>query len=155
MILLKFCLWVRHSCNNKIKQSLSKFFFLSQFVNWVAWGQARFEAWGVDTSPSYLLFQTLLPLFWTLICMIWMELTRTNVVFSRIAMVLFLRRNKSSRNDLEIYEDFCGIYKKYWRKNQPEEWREEPTSPPRAPPWTRLAGLWGPRSSAASNSSSI
>ena len=23
-----------------------------------------------DTSPSYLLFQTLLPLFWTLICMI-------------------------------------------------------------------------------------
>jgi len=25
---------------------------------------------GVDTSPSYLLFQTLLPLFWTLTCMI-------------------------------------------------------------------------------------
>ena len=24
----------------------------------------------VDTSPTYLLFQTLLPLFWTLICMI-------------------------------------------------------------------------------------
>ena len=65
-----------------------------------------FKLGGVDTSPSYLLFQTLLPLFWTLICMIWMELTRTNVVFSRIAMVLFLRRNKSSRNDLEIYEDF-------------------------------------------------
>ena len=42
VILLKFWLWVRHSCNNKIKQSLSKFFFLSQFVNWVAWGQARF-----------------------------------------------------------------------------------------------------------------
>jgi len=65
-----------------------------------------FKLGGVDTSPSYLLFQTLLPLFWTLICMIWMELTRTNAVFSRIAMVLFLRRNKSSRNDLEIYEDF-------------------------------------------------
>ncbi len=42
-----------------------------------------------DTSPSYLLFQTLLPLFWTLTCMIWMELTRTDVVFNRIAMVLF------------------------------------------------------------------
>ena len=42
-----------------------------------------------DTSPSYLLFQTLLPLFWTLTCMIWMELTRTASVFSRIAMVLF------------------------------------------------------------------
>ena len=26
--------------------------------------------WAADTSPSYLLFQTLLPLFWTLICMI-------------------------------------------------------------------------------------
>ena len=58
MILLKFCLWVRHSCNNKIKQSLSKFFFLSQFVNWVAWGQARSLAWGswyvsiVSTFPN-------------------------------------------------------------------------------------------------------
>ena len=40
-------------------------------------------------SPSYLLFQTLLPLFWTLTCMIWMELTRTDAVFSRIAMMLF------------------------------------------------------------------
>ena len=37
----------------------------------------------------YLLFQTLLPLFWTLTCMIWMELTRTDAVFSRIAMMLF------------------------------------------------------------------
>ena len=29
-----------------------------------------FKPGGVDTSPSYLLFQTLLPLFWTLTCMI-------------------------------------------------------------------------------------
>ena len=65
-----------------------------------------FKLGGVDTSPSYLLFQTLLPLFWTLICMIWMELTRTDAVFSRIAMVLFLCRNKSSRNVLKIYGDF-------------------------------------------------
>ena len=42
VILLKFWLWVRHSCNNKIKQSSSKFFFcLFQFVNWITWGQAR------------------------------------------------------------------------------------------------------------------
>ena len=60
---------------------------------------------GVDTSPSYLLFQTLLTLFWTLICMIWMELTRTDAVFSRTAMVLYLCRNKSSRNDLKIHGD--------------------------------------------------
>ena len=55
-------------------------------------------------SPSYLLFQTLLPLFWTLTCMIWMELTRTDVVFSRLSMVLFMCRNKSSRNDLKLHE---------------------------------------------------
>ena len=42
-----------------------------------------------DTYPSYLLFQTLLPLFWTLSCMIRMEQTRTDVVFSRIVMMLF------------------------------------------------------------------
>ena len=61
---------------------------------------------GADTSPSYLLFQTLLPLFWTLTCMIWMELTRTDVVFCRIAMVLFMCRNKSSQNDLKLHETY-------------------------------------------------
>ena len=30
----------------------------------------RFKLGGVDTSPMYLLFQTLLSLFWTLTCMI-------------------------------------------------------------------------------------
>ena len=65
-----------------------------------------FKLGGVDTSPSYILFRTLLPLFWTLICMIWMELTRTDADFSRIGMVLVLFRNKSSRNVLKIYGDF-------------------------------------------------
>ena len=46
----------------------------------------RFKLGGVDTSPLYLLFQTILPLFWTLICMIWMELTRTDAIFSRICV---------------------------------------------------------------------
>ena len=47
-----------------------------------------------------------------------MELTRTDAVFSRIAMVLFLCRNKSSMNDLKLHEEyFCNI-KKYRRKNQ-------------------------------------
>ena len=41
-----------------------------------------------------------------------MELTRTDAVFSRIAMVLFLCRNKSSQNDLKIKENIFGIYKK-------------------------------------------
>ena len=38
-----------------------------------------------------------------------MELTRTHVVFSRIAMVLFMCRNKSSRNDLKLH----GTY--FWK----------------------------------------
>ena len=46
--------------------------------------------WRSDTSPTYLLFQTLLPLFWTLTCMIRMKLTWTDAVFSRTAMVLFI-----------------------------------------------------------------
>ena len=84
-----------------------------------------------------------------------MELTRTNAVFSRIAMVLFLRRNKILGMTWIFTRIFCGIYKKYWRKNQPEEWSEEPTSSPVAAPWPRLAGLWGPRGSTATNPSSI
>ena len=65
----------------------------------------------IDMSPSYLLFQTLLPLFWTLICMIWMELTRTDVVFSRIALVLFLCRNKVLGMTWNFTENIFGIKK--------------------------------------------
>ena len=110
-----------------------------------------------DTFPSYLLFQTLLTLFWTLTCMIWMELTRTNVVFSRIAIVLILCRNKSSQNDLKTTEIIFGIYKKYWRKNQcqgptpyPWGWGRAPL--PRGPPVatptstpTPYIRVWGER----------
>ena len=38
-----------------------------------------------------------------------MELTRTDAVFSSIAMVLFMCRNKSSRNDLKLH----GTY--FWK----------------------------------------
>ena len=34
-----------------------------------------------------------------------MELTRTNAIFSKIAMVLFLCRSKRSRNDLKLHGD--------------------------------------------------
>ena len=77
--------------------------FHSYHLSTIAKSVRESRVLGVDTSPSYLLFQTLFPLVWTLTCMIWMELTRTDVVFSRIAMVLFLCRNKSSRNDLQIH----------------------------------------------------
>src|SRR3954467_3125113 len=42
-----------------------------------------------DTSQMYLLFQTLLLLFWLHPCMIWTKLTRTDVVFSRATNVVF------------------------------------------------------------------
>ena len=41
-----------------------------------------------------------------------MELTRTDAVFSRIAMVLFLCRNKSSRNDLKLHGDY------FWKQQK-------------------------------------
>ena len=92
-----------HIYNNKSKQSLSKFFFITFSLSTeLLEDKQRFKLGGVDTSPTYLLFQTLLPLFWTLTCMIWMELTRTDAVFSRTAMVLFLCRIKSSQNRLKI-----------------------------------------------------
>src|SRR3954469_12470647 len=42
-----------------------------------------------DTSQTYLLFQTLLLLFWLHSCMIWTKLTQTDVVFSRAAIAVF------------------------------------------------------------------
>ena len=48
--------------------------------------------------------------------MIWLELTWTEAVFSRTTVVLFLCRNKSSRNALKINGDFSGKYKKYWNE---------------------------------------
>ena len=88
------------------KEFVKVFFITFSLSTELLEDKQRFKLGGVDTSPSYLLFQTLLPLFWTLTCMIWMELTRTDAVFSRIAMVLFLCRNKSSRNDLKINGDY-------------------------------------------------
>src|SRR3954467_14574245 len=44
---------------------------------------------GVDTSQTYLLFQTLLLLFWLHSCIIWTKLTRTDAVFSRATSVVF------------------------------------------------------------------
>ena len=113
--------------SNRVRKS---FYFLSfSFSTELLEDKQGFKLGGVDTSPSYLLFQTLLPLFWTLICMIWMELTRTNAVFSRIAMVLFLCRNKSSRNVLKIYGDFFWNKENYLRKDPPEEVDQWATSP--------------------------
>src|ERR1043165_6233458 len=42
-----------------------------------------------DMSQTYLLFQTLLLLFWRHSCMIWTKLTRTDAVFSRATSAVF------------------------------------------------------------------
>ena len=74
-----------------------------------------------------------------------MELTRTNAVFSRIAMVLFLCRNKSSQNDLELHGDtFQKIIKNTGERIKargltpfPRGWGRAsplPRGPPGAPP---------------------
>ena len=52
--------------------------------------------------------------------MIRLELTQTNVVFSRTTVVFVLCRNKSSQNAMKINGEFSGKYKKYWHKNLPE-----------------------------------
>src|SRR4051812_5202043 len=72
-----------------------------------------------------------------------MELTRTDAVFSRLSMVLFMCRNKSSRNDLKLH----GTY--FWKilkilEEESTSWghtlstrvgaRPLPHGPPDAPP---------------------
>ena len=141
--------------SNRVPKSFPLFFF--SLSTELLEDKQGFKLGGVDTSPTYLLFRTLLPLFWTLICMIWMELTRTDAVFSRIAMVLFLCRNKSSRNVLKIYGDVFRNKRKIPAQrstrgggpvgHKPTS-RGHPPSPPRE-------GLWGPRGSTAPKLSSI
>ena len=133
--LLKTWMLALHIYNNKSKQSLEKFFFITFSLSTeLLEDKQRFKLGRVDTSPSYLLFQTLLPLFCTLTSMIWMELTRTDAVFSRIAMVLFMCRNKSSQNDLKLHgTSIC----KRWRPGGPHLSHEGGAAPPTSwPPWS-------------------
>ena len=86
-----------------------------------------------------------------------MELTRTVALFSRIAMVLFLCTNESSRNVLKIYGDF------FWNKRKIPPQRSTGGGGPvdhkpigrGHPPWPRHEGLWGPRGSTTPKLSSI
>ena len=67
-----------------------------------------------------------------------MELTRTDAVFSRIAKVLFLCRNKSSRNDLKLHGEYFWNIQKILSKNQDQEAHTLSTRVGGAPaPWAR------------------
>ena len=76
--------------SNEAKEFVKVFFVASSSLNWIAWGQAIAKLGGVDTSQTYILFQTLLLLFWLHSCTIWTKLTRTDAVFSRAVSAVFL-----------------------------------------------------------------
>ena len=68
-----------------------------------------------------------------------MELTRTDAVFSRLSMVLFMCRNKSSRNDLKLHGATFQKIRKIPAKDEgqgptvsPRGWGARPL--PRGPP---------------------
>ena len=67
-----------------------------------------------------------------------MELTRTDAVFSRIAMVLFMCRNKSSRNDLKLHGTyFWKILKILAKESRPGGHHLSTRMGARLPPWAR------------------
>ena len=66
--------------------------------------------------------------------MIWLELTWTDAVFSRTTVVLFLCRNRSSRNAMKINGDFFEKYKKYWNEKISEKSPEASVMVEGAPP---------------------
>ena len=85
-----------------------------------------------------------------------MELTRTDAVFSRLSMVLFMCRNKSSRNDLKLHgTSFWKILKILEEKSTsggPHPVHEGGgracppgrAPPPRGPPDAPLTSTWTP-----------
>ena len=101
-------------------------------------------------SPSYLLFQTLLPLFWTLTCMVWMELTRTTLFSVELPWCYFCAETKVLGMAWNFTEIIFGNNKKYWQKNQGQGAHTLSTRVGGAPPY-----LVGPWSSTDLNSNSI
>ena len=140
---------------NRVCKSLS--FFLSfSFSTELLEDKQGFKLGGVDTSPSYLLFQTLLPLFWTLTCIIWMELTRTDAVFSRIAMVLFYVQKT---NILGMTWNSTTHLRKNNKKSSPKMKTRGPTPCPwgwgTPPSWVCPPTSWAPWRPSNANSNSI
>ena len=80
--------------------------------------------------------------------MIWLQLTRTDAVFSRTTWCCFLCRNKSSPNAAKLFDDF------FWKETDPGRFGgapEEPqgphkppgrTNPPLGAPWCLVGPLW-------------
>ena len=134
------------------QKSLSKF-SLSRPVRWTELLEDKQYAklGGVDTSQTYLLFQTLLILFWPHSCMIWTKLTRTDAVFSRATCMVFLCAGK------RIFKYLRKIHEKSQKIHAPEGTRSQKWgqrgargcpgalwAPPWAAPGGRLGGAHTP-----------
>ena len=80
-----------------------------------------------------------------------MKLTRTDAIFSRTTMVLFLCRNKSSRNGTKLSRVFYTIKENLWIQEPPKvgTWvgttHQGAPPPPGAPRW--VVPTWWPRRS--------
>ena len=73
-----------------------------------------------------------------------MELTWTDAVFSRIAMVLFCAEMKVLKTSWKFTENISGKYEKYLRKDPPEGTGQWATSPVAAAPLAAATRLVGP-----------
>src|SRR4051812_28059631 len=104
-------------------------------------------------SQTYLLFQTLLLLFWLHPCMIWTKLTRTNAVFSRAISAVFfcaglwIFRYAGKIPKIYIKNHRSGSFR--WSKGGPEgsqgaAWRVPGATQPLATPPALLAGSHTP-----------
>ena len=76
--------------SNEAKEFVKVFFVASSSLNWIAWGQEIAKLGGVDTSQTYLLFQTLLLLFWPHSCMIWTKLTRLTLFSAELPVLFYI-----------------------------------------------------------------
>src|ERR1041385_6524187 len=110
------------------------------------WKNRPFAWQGIDTSQTYLLFQTILLLFCPHSCMIWTKLTRTNAVYSRAACMVYLCAGKwifrRSRKFLENYQKSTHPKEPGARSGTRGE-----TWGPQAPPWRGQGwgrALWPP-----------
>src|ERR1041385_1324372 len=101
---------------------------------------------GVDTSQTYLLFQTLLLLFCPHSCMIWTKLTRTNAVISRAACMVLLCAGKW------IFRRLRKFPEKYQKIHTPEgarsqKWDQRASKGAPGAPWQGQGwgrALWPP-----------
>src|SRR3954462_14051977 len=100
-----------------------------------------------DTSKTYLLSRTLLLLFPLYLVCFWIKLTRTNAVFSRIALVssLCAETRLSGKYETNIYKVFLDQKNHGARRKSAEGPRGAHTCARRAPTLGRAWGVWPSR----------